>query len=290
MQDKIKLTVFTPTFNRAYVLGKLYESLKGQTNKEFIWLIVDDGSTDHTPGMISEWKEEGIIDIRYYYQHNQGKSMAHNYAVRSCVTDWFTCVDSDDYLTDDAVDVILNQISKDHDYIGYVYMRKHEDGSAISKWPDNLMNSTLKDAYKRYKATGDTMLVYRTELLKKCEFPFFKGERFVPESYVYDQLDAFGEMKFIHQAIYVCEYLPDGYTNSMARTIKNNPEGYIAYIKQRLDNDDSFKDLITDTIRYCAISISAHKKKIVFHSKRPYLTALLLPAGYVFYLCRYAKM
>ena len=83
------LTIFTPTYNRAYILPKLYESLIKQTNKNFIWLIVDDGSDDNTEDIIKKWKEENYIDIEYIKQHNQGKHIAHNTGVDNCKTELF---------------------------------------------------------------------------------------------------------------------------------------------------------------------------------------------------------
>lgn len=48
------LTVFTPTYNRAYTLSRTYESLRTQKNKDFIWLVVDDGSCDNTAELVRQ--------------------------------------------------------------------------------------------------------------------------------------------------------------------------------------------------------------------------------------------
>src|SRR5699024_7599204 len=102
------LTIFTPTYNRAYILPKLYNSLVEQSNKDFVWLIVDDGSTDNTKKLVFTWIRENKISIKYYYQKNQGKSIAHNKGVKETDTELFSCVDSDDYLTKDCVEVVMN--------------------------------------------------------------------------------------------------------------------------------------------------------------------------------------
>ena len=93
-----KLTVFTPTYNRAYVLNKCYESLKNQTVKDFVWLIIDDGSTDNTKELVENWIKENKIEIRYKYQENQGMHGAHNTAYKLISTELNTCIDSDDYM------------------------------------------------------------------------------------------------------------------------------------------------------------------------------------------------
>ena len=105
--DKKTLTIFTPTYNRAYTLHLGYEALSRQTCKDFIWLIVDDGSTDDTLEWVEKWIAERKIDIRYHYQENQGMHAAHNTAYRLIDTELNTCVDSDDYMPDDAVEKII---------------------------------------------------------------------------------------------------------------------------------------------------------------------------------------
>ena len=102
------LTIFTPTFNRAYTLHKCYESLKRQTSKDFVWLIIDDGSSDNTKELVDKWINENEVEIRYYYQKNQGMHGAHNTAYKLIETEINTCIDSDDYITDDAVEKIVN--------------------------------------------------------------------------------------------------------------------------------------------------------------------------------------
>jgi len=110
MFNEKRITVFTPTYNRAYILNRLYESLKKQSSKSFLWLIIDDGSTDNTEELVNAWIRENIIEIRYYKQENGGKQRAHNKAVELCDTELFICVDSDDYLTENAIEgVFLTQ-------------------------------------------------------------------------------------------------------------------------------------------------------------------------------------
>ena len=89
----MKLTIFTPTYNRAQTLPRLYDSLKRQTNKNFVWLIVDDGSEDNTKSLVDAWTEEKLMEIKYIYQQNSGKMQAHNCGVDNTETELFLCVD-----------------------------------------------------------------------------------------------------------------------------------------------------------------------------------------------------
>ena len=100
------ITVFTPTYNRAYTLHKCYESLKRQTNKNFIWLIIDDGSSDNTKDLVKEWIEENKISIKYIYQDNKGMHGAHNTAYENITTELNICIDSDDYMPEDSIEKI----------------------------------------------------------------------------------------------------------------------------------------------------------------------------------------
>ena len=92
------LTVFTPSYNRAYTLNKCYESLKRQTSQDFIWLIIDDGSSDNTKELVDKWIKEDKINIKYIYQKNQGMHGAHNTAYENIDTELNVCIDSDDYI------------------------------------------------------------------------------------------------------------------------------------------------------------------------------------------------
>ena len=75
------ITVITPTYNRCNTLHRVYNSLISQTYKDFEWLVIDDGSTDDTKELIQNYIKQDKIDIRYYFQENQGKHMALSYAI-----------------------------------------------------------------------------------------------------------------------------------------------------------------------------------------------------------------
>lgn len=286
------ITVFTPTYNRSHTLTRLYRSLCEQTSKEFIWLIVDDGSMDNTKELVTTWISEKKIAINYYYQENMGKSGAHNKGVELAETELFVCVDSDDYLANDAIEEIIFAWSnlKATKVIGILAFRGYADGDAITTY--SLSKETtgqLLDLYRHKIISGDTMLIYRTELMKEFRFPIFENEKFVPEAYLYDKLDEKGELYVLPKVLYIGEYLADGYTQNMAKLIANNPKGYLAWIRQRLSKDRELKYKVMDTIRYISISIVGGSHKTVTDSLYPIMTFLLYPFGWLFFFHRYYK-
>lgn len=287
-----KITIFTPTYNRAHTLPNLYSSLKAQTIKNFIWLIVDDGSQDSTNSLIKSWIEENSIKIEYYQQENYGKSMAHNKGVELTKTELFTCVDSDDFLISTAIE----DITKHWDHrenltvVGILTYKGLVNGKSITAMENTYIKSTtLKNAYSKLGLVGDTMLVFRTDILSKYKFPYYQGEKFVPEAYLYDLIDQDGELLIFPHILYICEYLDDGYTNNMAKLLSENPKGYIAFIKKRLTIDTSFNDIILDTIRYTAMCIFSNENKYIANSIYPVLTFITYPLGYLLYFRRYSR-
>jgi glycosyltransferase involved in cell wall biosynthesis len=285
------VTIFTPSYNRAYTLPRLYQSLLRQTSKEFCWLIVDDGSVDNTEDLVKSWIDEGRIEIHYHKQKNQGKPMAHNKGVELTVTELFTCVDSDDYLTDDAVEEIIKTWKKPHlGCIGILGYREREREGCLTKLANpNIKQGTLRYLYD-HGLSGDTILIYETDVLKKYKFPQYIGEKFIPEAYLYDLLDQHGELMLLRKSIYVCEYLEDGYTANMSLLLYKNPNGYFCYINQRLKLDTDIRQKLADSIRYVAMSVAHHRKKIIDNAVYPLYAFIVYPAGWLLYFIRYKKL
>ena len=186
--DKKTLTIFTPTYNRAYTLHLGYEALSRQTCKDFIWLIVDDGSTDDTLEWVEKWIAERKIDIRYHYQENQGMHAAHNTAYRLIDTELNTCVDSDDYMPDDAVEKIITfwNAHGSKEVAGIIGLDADFQGNLIgTPFPYECRRTTLGGFYAQ-GGQGDKKLVYRTDVIKQYpEYPIFEGEKYVSLGYKY---------------------------------------------------------------------------------------------------------
>ena len=290
--NKNKLTIFTPTYNRKKTLERLYKSLLEQTNKDFEWIIVDDGSTDNTEQYINELIKEGNLLIKYFKQENQGKMIAHNRGVKEAKGELFTCVDSDDYLNKNAVETIIkvwNKVDK-NECTGIVALKISENNKPVGTYmPDNVKYSTLLDLYEKYKFIGDTMLIYKTKIIQKYEFPKIEGEKFIPESYLYDKIDLDGKLYLLNEGLYICEYLSDGYSANINNVIRNNPKGYILYAKQRMELATKYKDKLKAAAKYVLGNWLANKRGYIKESKYKILTILAIPLAYIVYIERYNK-
>ncbi|SHJ39317.1 glycosyltransferase family 2 protein [Thermoclostridium caenicola] len=228
-----RLTVFTPTYNRAKLLPNLYKSLIAQNSKEFVWLIVDDGSTDNTEEVVQSFIDDALIEIKYYKQENQGKHVAHNLAVQEADSELFVCVDSDDSLTSNAVEEILmiwDNTPKSSDICGIIGPRSN---SRVDKWPKNILYGTLSDLYERYKFSGDTIIAFRTEIIKQYMFPVFKGEKFLQENIIYLQIDKHFRYIYTDKILYIGQYLEDGLSMNIMRIMLKSPKGTALFFIQK---------------------------------------------------------
>ena len=230
------LTVFTPTYNRKDMLSRVYDSLKAQTNKDFEWLIVDDGSTDGTESRVREFINEKIIPVRYFKRQNGGKMRAHNDGVRNADTPLFVCLDSDDYFTNTAVDDILRTWEKADDKDSLAGIVAHKGRSETEVLYDQefpgIDRTTLLDLKMR-GFNGETTLIFRTEILKKYLFPEIEREKYVPEDYVYDLIGQEKKLLVMPKILTVCEIVESGYTDSVEKLRWNNPTGWYLYYVNR---------------------------------------------------------
>ena len=233
------LSIITPTYNREYMLHRLYESLKVQTCKDFEWIVVDDGSSDKTRDLIYNFQKENIIKINYIYKENGGKPSAHNEGVLAAKGELTICVDSDDALSIDAVEItkkIWNQ-QKNKDIIGILAKRGDfiNHVQICGNWPSSLKECKMIELQEKYKFYGDTALFFKTTLLQKNLFKIFKDEKFIPEDSLYVKLDNYGKMLLLDAVLYYCEYLPDGLTAKYKKLLLENPMGtsYCYYLRMK---------------------------------------------------------
>lgn len=233
---KPTLTIFTPVYNRAYIIKNLYESLLKQTCKNFEWLIVDDGSTDNMYELVKLWIKEDIINIRYIRQKNGGKHRAINRGVNEAEGTLFFIVDSDDYLTDDAVEWIITtakDIDDDDHFAGLAGIRIHKDGTKIGGGHDfGCIDANAIDIRLRHRVVGDLSEVFKTEILKKYPFPEFEGEQFCTEAIIWNRIADKYMLRYCHKGIYICEYLGDGLTAKMTNLRHKAPLASMLYYSE----------------------------------------------------------
>lgn len=285
----IKLTIFTPTYNRAYILNNLYKSLLKQSCTDFKWLIVDDGSTDETEKIVDKWmKECKLFPIIYLKQKNSGKQIAHNKGVSMCDTELFFCVDSDDSLTEDAVESVLKKWEEaDENIAGIIALRGTSQDSPLGSRMPSVYTSTLMQLYQKWSFKGDTALIYRTDVLKKYPFILLEGERFIGENYVYDQIDQSYTMLLEDKVIYIGNYLEDGYTKSTVKLLVQNPKSYMLMKKQaaRLSVSKVYK--IKHMAGYIGMGLMIGEKNLVKRSGNPLLAVLSFPLGVLIWRKRF---
>lgn len=234
------ITVFTPVYNRAYIIENLYHSLLSQTNYDFEWLIIDDGSTDFVEELVHGWMEAKTapFEIRFFRQPNGGKHRAINRGVWLAAGEAFFIVDSDDYLTEEAIELIhkwWKDIGNDDGYAGVAGLRGNREGKIIGDIPlfGSYIDATNIERGK-YGLLGDKAEVYKTSVLKKYPFPEFEGENFLTEAVVWDRIgDAGLKVRWFCQIIYMCEYREDGLTRKGKECFIKNPVGWGLYIQQR---------------------------------------------------------
>jgi glycosyltransferase involved in cell wall biosynthesis len=285
---KPTLTVFTPTYNRAYTLHLCYESLLRQTSKDFVWLIIDDGSTDGTRDLVQSWIEESNVDIRYHYQENQGMHGAHNAAYRLIETELNVCIDSDDYMPDDAVEKIVTfwRTHGSDAYAGLVGLDATFSGNIIgTKIPEGVSASTLTDLYSKHRVTGDKKLVYRSELTKACPpYPIFPGEKYCPLIYKYMLIDQLYPLLVLNEVLCHVEYLPDGSSMNMINQYRKNPNGFLFYRKIALKYTPSLKRRFRESIHYVSSSLMVSKRNFLKESPCKLLTFFSIPFGVALFL------
>ena len=281
----MKLTIFTPTYNRGSTLQRLYESLLLQTRFDFEWLIIDDGSTDNTEEIIKTFYLQDKFPIVFHQKKNGGKHTAYNTALTLAKGDFFFCVDSDDRLKEDAIEkllAILPQIKKHQFIMAY---KIDQNGKLLSDtFPKNCTETTLTQLNFKFKCCGEFSLIFPTNLAQQFQFPIFKGEQFITESVIYDRIDKIATALLFPQILTVCEYQPDGLSNSINSTMKKNPAGYCLYFMQRIDMQPSLKDKIITAGKYNCFKVFAKKQKSNYTGNYKTLVFLTIPLGILFWI------
>lgn len=279
------LTIFTPAYNRAHTIELCYESLLRQTSPDFKWLIIDDGSSDSTGELVKEWIAEGKINIEYHYQENQGMHGAHNTAYRLINTELNVCIDSDDYLADNAVELIVNKWKKDgsEKYAGIIGLDARFDGTVIGTGFTG-EHTTLSGFYMN-GGRGDKKLVYRTSVIKSVpEYPIFEGEKYVGLGYKYQLVDLKYELLTMNEIFCYVDYQADGSSMNMYRQYFRNPQGFAFIRKESMKHHPSPKRRFVEAIHYVSSSIISRNTGFISESPRKGITVLAMPFGGLLYL------
>ena len=266
------ITVFTPTYNRAHLLPRLYESLAQQTKKDFEWLIIDDGSVDNTKEVITEFQNKNNgFPIMFFEQEHGGKHRAINKAVRMACGKYFFIVDSDDWLLGDTIETVTNWIQESGENPALCAVAGQKVFSDMGMVGTSFEGKEFIDSTfierKSLNITGDKAEVFLTSILKEHPFPEFENEYFISEGVVWDAICADGyKVRWYNKPIYVCEYLEDGLSKSGANDLighMQNFKGYSCLIRQCLKLKGklgSYRDFVEFERTCDALKLSVHKR------------------------------
>lgn len=235
----MRITVFTPAYNRGYIIETLYHSLQRQTFTDFEWVVVDDGSADDTQERFERiLSEENPFPIRYVKTQNGGKHRAINCGVQLAEGELFYIVDSDDHLSDHALETIDRveksiPLDQKKQFAGVCGQRGYSLTNPIgTTFEGEILDVTALQRLD-YGIDGDKAEAIYTEIMRKYPFPEFEGERFLTECVVWDKMAADGYLlRFFNEVTTICNYLPDGLTSQGDEVFYRNPRGYALYLYQ----------------------------------------------------------
>lgn len=291
------ITVFTPTYNRAETLKRTYRSLCLQTDKDFEWLIIDDGSKDDTQSFVEKWKYENIIPIRYIYQKNGGLHTGYNTAFANISTELNVCVDSDDYMPADAIANIKKAwraCDNKESLAGIIGLDYFMDDTPIG----GLFKKT--GDFHIYEMTsfhrGDTKIVCRTDILKRfCPMPVYAGEKNFNPIYYYVQVDKNYKFCLVNENLCYVDYQQTGMSANIFKQYWNSPRSFAQL--RRLYMSMPYYTIwqhFRNAIHYVSSCIFSKQWNGIATSPKPVLCVFAIPFGialniYIRYKCKANK-
>lgn len=279
------LGIITTTFNRAYCINRVYESLLKQKNRDFMWMIIDDGSTDNTKDIIQKYIDENKIEIKYIYHENCGMTQSRNKAYDNIDTEINTMIDSDDWLADDAVDKIIKfwNINKNDKVSGIIALNEKINGDKSGqKLPENISECTLTDLHEKYKCSGDKKIILRTDLSREHPYPKFEGEKNFPASYKFRLLDLKYKMLLMDEVVCIVDFNENGATFQRVEQYQKSPRGYAFYRNEmmRISNNNMF--IFKQALHYISSSKFANNNDYIKEASKKIHVILVLPFGLLF--------
>lgn len=255
------ITVFTPTYNRAHLLGRLYESLCAQRFTDFEWLIVDDGSTDGTASLVQSFIAKRRIDIKYLSQRNGGKHRAINHGVGQAKGELFFIVDSDDYLPADSLQSIATEYAKCDSSMGGVAGLDATDGGKVigSGLAQEFIECNSMEIRFKHHVTGDLAEVFKTSVMREFPFPEIDGEKFCPEALVWNRIALKYNLRYFNKVIYIAEYQDGGLTDNIVRVRRQSPVTSTTYYAELLLSSIPWGQKLKAAINYWRFRLCCKK-------------------------------
>jgi len=286
------LTVFTPAFNRAHTIGRTYESLCRQTCKEFKWLVIDDGSKDNTKELVDEWKErDNGFDIRYVWKENGGLHTGYNKAIELMDTELCVCIDSDDYMPDDAVEKILTcwKEKGSNKVAGIIGLDFMMNGMPLGDAFPKIEQCHIYELENLYHHKEDVKMVARVDLLRNVyPQPVYYNEKNFNPSYMYYEIDFKYEWLVLNENLCIVDYQPDGMANGIFRQYLNSPNSFACIRIQKFKIPKApLGFYVKQYIHLASSAILAHNYSWLCKAPQPWLAYLFLPLGWL--LSQYIK-
>lgn len=286
----VTLTVFTPTYNRVHTLVRTYESLLRQSCKDFIWIVIDDGSVDNTREVVQSWiHDTSEFQIKYFYKENGGLHTAYNLAIEKANTELSVCIDSDDYMPDDAVERIVKYWKKygSNKYAGITGLDFNANTGKVigGSYPEGIESINLIDvSFGKYPMViGDKKHVVRTDLYKQvAPMKVFEGEKNFNPHYMHIKISQQYDFLVLNENLCFVDYQEDGMTGNMYWQYYNSPNSFAEIRLLRLSQKNiPFKFMICQCIHYDSSCILAKQKNIVMNCPKKIWAFLCMPLGYL---------
>lgn len=246
------LTIFTPTYNRAHLIQRTFESLRKQSFKDFEWLVVDDGSTDNTEQIIKLFQKKAEFSIIYIKKANGGKHTAYNLAIKEANGEFFFIVDSDDWLPENGLEIIKDQLLSlydKNDVIGILGLKAYPSHKIIGiPFKKNMQVTTWRNL-ELEGGVGERSSIFKTSILSQNTLPVLEGERFMTEGVIYNNI-LNCPIKVINQVFTICEYQDGGLSSNPRRLLINNPGGFKLFYRHRIDMRQSISERFGNILRY----------------------------------------
>ena len=262
------ITILTPTFNRAHLLPRLFESLTHQTDFNFEWLVIDDGSTDGTSDLFAgKTFLSAPFPIRYYRQENSGKHRALNAGVKQAEGDFIFIADSDDWLLPQSVAIVglhTSAIADDNTFAGVAGLDVFDDERIVGTGlPQDIIDCNAMDIRYRYHVDGDLKEVFKTTVLQEFPFPEIQDEKFCPEQLVWFRIAQKYKLRYFNTPIYVAEYQPNGITASIIRVRMLAPQATCMMYAEMLAYKIPFKEKIKAAINFWRFKACAPSRVMI---------------------------
>ena len=280
-------TVFTPTYNRAYLLGQVYASLLNQSYIDFKWVIIDDGSKDNTEELVLSWIKEGRLNIIYEKQDNQGRFAALKYFEGELLV----VLDSDDCLKNHALKSLHTcwESEKGNHYCGIIsYMIDQQDKIIGTPFPPNLEAQRIYELRDKYRMKGDKAVFFSIDKIKKYKYPIIKGEKFIGDDFIMNLVNEIEPMYILRDTLYIREYQKDSITNHLVSTWCNSPVGMSIYYNQTMNyiHYDKLRYFVY-AMKYVCFAYMSNQKNIIVNANKKTAVLIMYIPGLIY--CRYLK-